>query len=907
MRKTTLRRGGGIGLAFIVSLLCLSFLFTGIAEKTAKAVEEYKYPDTSDVSYFVPQITSFNDVTAYEFPNKLNSNFDHQASLITDISGTLDMNRFGITQRVNNADGAAFTANSINYQSWAAQDKGCDYWKYMYGYFQLPAELTQKGGKLTVNADTAAYYDDEVSKCYLSLVAGNQIYGNKTSNLNVTDMQMNTSTGNTSKYDATRTANQSETMPPTTPHSVTIDVRPGDRYARISYVHLMKKSGGWSQNRYGSRIENVTVSYTFADITAPTIANAQAVLNSDYRSATITATVTDPRGVKEEVSGIDNVTIQKPDGTAEQVTITNNEISYTATNNGVHTITATDRAGNRSQETVTVTGIDKTAPVIGNFTGQDTPTAGQVRVSFTITDEGSGIASKSCNINGTAVSIMVTGNTYYFFAKSNGTYRITATDRAGNTATESVTVTGVDNDPPTVSDITGADAVSLYDGKTITFRLSDKNGISTVTFNNSILTPVDGVYSIHVKKNGTYNVMFTDSLGNTGGQNIQVTNCYFGSITAGEGVTITGLTPEGYVAENGTITVKIISSNFGHKLVMPTVANATVTENYNYGLEAEYTVIFSGDTDYTQTINARYEAVMITVQVNGATESFAFGSVQTFTASEPALGQRFVGWYDKNGVMICSNKIADILISSANSYAARYVNEDETMITYLNLADKLIDIKGVKLNGQTLEQYLESQTTVTAPVNAYMVFAGWLIVSYQDGEAVVKATYDRTNDLFNVTVDGVTARYGYNERVYLTGDADTIGWAINGQLVSNCKDYTFFVNNDVTINKVTNGMTVEQEARQIAVSSTNGIYVITGMFTAGKDYTEVGFVFADGSINDDHVTLANTLVSTILTARHPVTNQIVINLNMSSYRGKKVRLYTRTGSSISYSNVITLS
>ena len=734
------------------------------------------------------------------------------------------------------------------------------------------------------------------------------MYGNKTSELNVTDMQMNTATGRTSKYAGTKVGNGSSTMPPVTNHSVTIEVRPGDKYARLSYVHLLKKPGGVTANQFGSRIENVSVSYTLADKTAPNIANAQAVTDSNYRSATITATVTDPRGVNEEVSGIANVTIQRSGGSAVQVNVpSNGQISYTATDNGTYTITATDGAGNRSQATVTVTGIDKTAPVIGNFTGQDTPAANQVRVTFTITDEGSGIASKSCSLNGVNYSIMSSGSSFYFNAKANGTYTITATDRAGNTTTQNVTVTGLDNDAPVISDITGADAVSLYDGKTITFRVTDKNGVASVTFDNVLLTPVDGVYSATVNKNGTYRVTYSDSLGNTGARDIQVTNCYFGTITAGAGVTITGLTPEGYVAENGTITVKVISNNFGQKLVLPTVANATVVENYNYGLEAEYTVTFSGNADYTQTINAKYEAVNITVQVNGTTQVFAFGSVQTFTANEPQLNQRFVGWYNSAGVLISTDRIVSVTITSANAYAPRYINVDETMITYLNLAGWVIDIKGVKLGGQTLEQYVASQTAVSAPVNAYMEFAGWRVVSDQDGEAVVQATYDRTNDLFNVTVDGVTNQYGYNERVYLTGESTTIGWAINGQMVSNTKDYTFFVNNDVTITSVTSGQSVEQEARQIAVTSTNGTYVITGLFTAGKVYDEVGFVFADGSIKDEYITMANTLVTVrpVYTI-HPVTNQIVINVDMATYGSKKVRLYTRTGSEISYSNVITL-
>ena len=683
----------------------------------------------------------------------------------------------------------------------------------------------------------------------------------------------------------------------------------GGQLLRVSLKNWFTGSGTTTYFRAAVYIDKLIA--TFGDAgagpSAPTTVTADAEPSvGQWYTRDVTLTV----GGAVDYDGVQKYQYSTDNGATWQDCIgaDKNKVVVSQTNQNNYRFRAVDEDGNGDvYEYNKIFYIDKAAPVIGNFTGQDTPAANQVRVTFTITDEGSGIASKSCSLNGVSYSIMSSGSSFYFNAKANGTYTITATDRAGNTTTQNVTVTGLDNDAPVISDITGADAVSLYEGKTITFRVTDKNGVASVTFDNVLITPVDGVYSATVNKNGTYRVTYSDSLGNTGARDIQVTNCYFGTITAGAGVTITGLTPEGYVAENGTITVKVISNNFGQKLVLPAVANATVVENYNYGLEAEYTVTFSGNADYTQTINAKYEAVNITVQVNGTTQVFAFGSVQTFTANEPQSNQRFVGWYNSAGVLISTDRIVSVTITSANAYAPRYINVDETMITYLNLAGWVIDIKGVKLGGQTLEQYIASQTAVSAPVNAYMEFAGWRVVSDQDGEAVVQATYDRTNDLFNVTVDGVTNQYGYNERVYLTGESTTIGWAINGQMVSNSKDYTFFVNNDVTITSVTSGQSVEQEARQIAVTSTNGTYVITGLFTAGKEYDEVGFVFADGSIKDEYITMANTLVTVrpVYTI-HPVTNQIVINVDMATYGSKKVRLYTRTGNEISYSNVITL-
>ena len=813
-------------------------------------------------------------------------------------------------------DNVSFNGNQINYESWTYKQgtggamNGCNLWRYMYGYIEYPSELATKGGTLTITADTAAYYNWGESKCYLSLVSGNQLYTQ--TNLSATDMQMNTNTGRTTSYAGTRNKDYDSTMPPLMNRSVTITVKPGEWWGRISYLHALQNASTGSV--FGQRIENVRVSYSLADKTAPVINNKMATLNSDKRSATITANITDPRGSNEVVSGIKSVTIQK-DGATSGVRVdvaSNGDISHIVNENGYWWIIVYDNANNLTQQYVLVSGIDKVAPVVGGFTGQDTPTStiegGSLNVTFTITETGSGIASKECMFNGQRVTIMVSGDKYYFKAKANGRYTVSATDYAGNVGSASVEVTGVDNDPPTIGEISGNNDVCLFAGKNVLFRVTDKNSIGSVTVDNTLLTPYadGGYYYFLTNKNGTYRVTATDSLGNTGAYDITVTNCYNGIITAGAGVSITGLTSQNYIAANSTITVKIVSTEFGQKIVAPEVANATVVENYNYGLEAEYIVTFSGDYNYTQTINAKYEAVPITVQVNGQVQVFGFGTQQSFTAREPGATQRFVGWYNSAGVLISSDMTVKVTITSANAYVARYINVDETMITYLNLAGHVIDIKGVKLYDQTLEAYLASQTLVHAPENAYMEFAGWRVIYNQGGEVVAKATYTRTADKFNVTVDGVTTQYGYNERVNLTGDAATIGWAINGQMVSNHKDYSFFVINDVVITKVTGSSTVAEEARQIAVSTKDNIYVITGLLTTGKTYDEVGFLFADDTVKDEYLTMSNTLVTALPVYTITTTNQIVANVNLMTFIGKKVRLYTRIGNTFGYSDVITL-
>ena len=98
--------------------------------------------------------------------------------------------------------------------------------------------------------------------------------------------------------------------------------------------------------------------------------------------------------------------------------------------------TATDKAGNSAQATVSGINIDKTSPTVtysgnaGTYTGSQT-----IAITCTATDALSGIASTTCaNISGVASS----------FGAGTHSYSATATDKAGNTGSGSTsfTVTG---------------------------------------------------------------------------------------------------------------------------------------------------------------------------------------------------------------------------------------------------------------------------------------------------------------------------------------------------------------------------------------------------------------------------------------------------------------------------------
>ena len=150
----------------------------------------------------------------------------------------------------------------------------------------------------------------------------------------------------------------------------------------------------------------------------------------------------------------------------------------TLTDEGEHSITfgSTDNAGNAEEPRAVVVRIDKTAPAIGHsFTpGGYTDGAwsnGSVKVTFTCSDSGSGVASCTdpVTVNSDGAGQQVTG---------------TAKDAAGNTATDTATV-NIDTVPPTIrgsADRAPNAAGWYHDDVTVVFAAADAlSGLASAT------------------------------------------------------------------------------------------------------------------------------------------------------------------------------------------------------------------------------------------------------------------------------------------------------------------------------------------------------------------------------------------------------------------------------------------
>jgi alpha-tubulin suppressor-like RCC1 family protein len=365
-----------------------------------------------------------------------------------------------------------------------------------------------------------------------------------------------------------------------------------------------------------------TLTPTNQDITVSVSTNEGALNTSSYtfsENGNFTFTATD------EVGNVSNVTViitnidkLSPEITVNPYTLTptNQDItvtastnegtlntnSYTFTENGSFTFTATDAAGNRSSQTVTISSIDKTAPIITVNPYTLTPTNQDITVSvstnegalntssytfsengnftFTATDEVGNVSNVTViitNIDKLSPEITVnpytltptnqditvtastnegTLNTNSYTFTENGSFTFTATDAAGNRSSQTVTISNIDKLGP---EIYGLDA-SIYYVKTPTITFHE----GTATLNGSAFSS-----GTSISISGNYVLRLTDLAGN-------VTEKEFTVIVLGSSVT--GLFIKALDYNQITLSWNPASNATGYEVYRATTSTGTYTK-----------------------------------------------------------------------------------------------------------------------------------------------------------------------------------------------------------------------------------------------------------------------------------------------------------------------------------------
>ena len=224
-----------------------------------------------------------------------------------------------------------------------------------------------------------------------------------------------------------------------------------------SYLLTVTEDGSYTitaTNKAG-KSAYTTVVVSGIDRTPPVVEQPTVSYNENMTSAQIVLKANDGNG-----SGIAKVT-----ASGVEMSLSESNYILNVTQNGEYAIVVTDKAGNQAQAQVTVNGIDKTNPDIRQ-TSDNNGWKQKHEVTFAVTDEGSGISSVQVTKDGKTITHSE-GNGYRFTAEENGSYLITATDKAGNSATKTVEIKTVDQTTPTVVPQlkNGDKAINPYNGK----------------------------------------------------------------------------------------------------------------------------------------------------------------------------------------------------------------------------------------------------------------------------------------------------------------------------------------------------------------------------------------------------------------------------------------------------------
>ena len=294
------------------------------------------------------------------------------------------------------------------------------------------------------------------------------------------------------------------------------------------------------------------VNATIADSTVPTVAITSPTTSGIYSTTSGTITIS---GTASDNSGVSTVTwANAANGTSGTATGTTSwsksGISLVSGANTL-TVTASDSAGNKASKTLTVTytAADTTAPSVAitspTATGAYSTTSGTINISGTASDN-VGVTSVTWSNDANGTSGTATGTTSWSISgaslsQGDNTFTVIASDRSGNTAGKTLTVTytqayaASDTAAPALA-ITSPTATGIYATTsgtiTISGTASDNVGVTSVTWSNDANDAsgtASGTTSWSIsgaslsQGDNTFTVTASDSAGNTSGKTLTVT------------------------------------------------------------------------------------------------------------------------------------------------------------------------------------------------------------------------------------------------------------------------------------------------------------------------------------------------------------------------------------------------
>lgn len=262
-----------------------------------------------------------------------------------------------------------------------------------------------------------------------------------------------------------------------------------------------------------------TVTEEYIDVIAPTISRHEFDTDGQwlYEREYVVSVI-------DDLAGIASVTVSFNGG--EPMTLMYqsylNGYGFTALENGIYVVVATDIAGNIAVLEIVEDHVDYTAPEITDPERQEPGWQQKVNYSFSLSDIQSGIERVIVRSpKGLLVKLTASGNDYSFVVDMNGQYTITVTDIVGNMTILYLDESHIDT---TVADI--QQLAYPTDGQWLTERLygftitDTQSGIASVVLSQTgkedllLDSQKDGTYQFVAYDNTAYTITVTDNVGN---------------------------------------------------------------------------------------------------------------------------------------------------------------------------------------------------------------------------------------------------------------------------------------------------------------------------------------------------------------------------------------------------------
>ena len=371
-------------------------------------------------------------------------------------------------------------------------------------------------------------------KYYIKSNDGNYVLEQTTDNTAYTFTGLNEGVNYSIKVEATDNAQNvgSITTSATTKVNVSsIDITPNPAEVKVgSTVQL-------TATVKPENADNKTVVWTSSDTSTATVSDSGLV--TALSEGTVTITVTAEGGIKSTSTVTVNprevtngLTITDPSWTSgfASVTVTGNtngnKIEYSINDeNGVYkTLTNGTISGLSHGDTVYVRESDGVyySPVKSKRIIDDKYPTLEVRdnatswqnsyVTLTITSKDTESGLQEVKVNDDILTI--NNNTAKYTVTTNGTYEITAVDRAENKTSKTEQVTYIDTEKPEI-EVEKDTEEFVKDGVKLIIRATDnQSGVKTVKVNDQDTTNQNGIFEYTATNNDSYIIKVTDNAGN---------------------------------------------------------------------------------------------------------------------------------------------------------------------------------------------------------------------------------------------------------------------------------------------------------------------------------------------------------------------------------------------------------